>query len=75
MLIYMLGQIQTGQTGGQPYSDTSPYEVSLYSLAGLARLRVMFLVIHEFLLCSDSSFFDRIYMLSKIALTRARFTQ
>ena len=22
------GQIQTSQTGGQPYSDTSPYEVS-----------------------------------------------
>ena len=22
--IYLLGQIQTSQTGGQPYSDTSP---------------------------------------------------
>ena len=22
---YLFGQIQTSQTGGQPYSDTSPY--------------------------------------------------
>ena len=24
--LYLFGQIQTGQTGGQPYSDTSPYD-------------------------------------------------
>ena len=24
-LLYLFGQIQTSQTGGQPYSDTSPY--------------------------------------------------
>ena len=30
--IYLFGQIQTSQTGGQPYSDNSPYEVSEYSL-------------------------------------------
>ena len=27
--IDLLGQIQTSQTGGQPYSDTSPYKVSV----------------------------------------------
>ena len=26
--IYLFRQIQTSQTGGPPYSDTSPYEVS-----------------------------------------------
>ena len=26
--IYLFGQIQTGKTGGQPYSDTSSYEIS-----------------------------------------------
>ena len=31
---YLFGQIQTSQTGGQPYSNTSPYEVSECSLAG-----------------------------------------
>ena len=32
---YMLGQIQTNQTGGQLYSDTSPYsERSLVLLYG-----------------------------------------
>ena len=31
--IYKFGQISTSQTGGQPYSDTSPYEVSECSLA------------------------------------------
>ena len=31
-LIYSFGQIQTSQTGGQPYSDTSPYNVSFISL-------------------------------------------
>ena len=30
--IYSFGQIQTCQTGGQPNSDTSPYEVNEYSL-------------------------------------------
>ena len=30
--IYLFCQIQTSQTGGQPYSDTSPYEVSECSL-------------------------------------------
>ena len=30
---YLFGQIQTSQTGGQPYSDTSPYKVSEWSLA------------------------------------------
>ena len=30
--IYLFGQIQTSQIGGQPYSDTSPCEVSLYSV-------------------------------------------
>ena len=25
--IYLFGQIQTSQTGGQPYSDTSPCEI------------------------------------------------
>ena len=30
--IYSFGQIQTSQTGGQPYSDTSPYNVSECSL-------------------------------------------
>ena len=30
--IYNFGQIQTSQTGGQLYSDTSPYEVSECSL-------------------------------------------
>ena len=25
--IYLFGHILTSQTGGQPYSDTSPYEV------------------------------------------------
>ena len=28
----VFGGIQTSQTGGQPYSNTFPYEVSLYSL-------------------------------------------
>ena len=28
---YLFGQIQTSQTGGQPYGDTSPYgECSLF---------------------------------------------
>ena len=31
--IYSFGKIQTSQTGGQLYSDTSPYEVSECSLA------------------------------------------
>ena len=30
--IYKFGRIQTSQTGGQPYSDTSHYEVSECSL-------------------------------------------
>ena len=30
--IYLFCQIQTSQTGGQPYSDTSPKDVSEYSL-------------------------------------------
>ena len=30
--IYLFGQIQTSQTRGQLYSDTSPYEVSECSL-------------------------------------------
>ena len=30
--IYLFGQIQTSQTGGQPYSDSSPYKVSECSL-------------------------------------------
>ena len=30
--IYLFGQIQTSQTGGQRYSDTSPYKVSERSL-------------------------------------------
>ena len=30
--ICLFGQILTGQTGGQPYSDISPYEVSECSL-------------------------------------------
>ena len=32
--IYSFGQIQTSQTGGQPYSDTSPYKVSECPLIG-----------------------------------------
>ena len=30
--IYLFSQIQTSQTGGQPYNDTSPYKVSECSL-------------------------------------------
>ena len=30
--IYLFGQIQTSQTVGQLYSDTSPYKISYYSL-------------------------------------------
>ena len=30
--ISLLGRIQTSQTGGQPYSDTTPYKVCEYSL-------------------------------------------
>ena len=30
--IYLIGWILTSETGGQPYSDTSPYEVSECSL-------------------------------------------
>ena len=26
--IYLFGQIETSQVGGQPHSDTSPYKVS-----------------------------------------------
>ena len=33
-MIYKLGQIQTSQTGGQPYSDTSPYEVIKWVFSG-----------------------------------------
>ena len=33
--IYLCDRIQTRQTGGQPYSDTSPYEVSECSLTYL----------------------------------------
>ena len=32
-LIYLFGQIQTCQTGGHPYNDTSTYKVSEYSLS------------------------------------------
>ena len=31
--IYLFGQIQTSQTRGQSYSDTSPYDEMEYSLA------------------------------------------
>ena len=32
--IYLFGQIQTSQTGGKPYSDTTPYgECSLITWA------------------------------------------
>ena len=30
--IYLFSQIQTSETGGQQYSDASPYKVSEYSL-------------------------------------------
>ena len=30
--MYLFSQIQSSQTGGQPSSDTSPYEVKLYYL-------------------------------------------
>ena len=30
--IHLFGQIHTSQTGGQRYSDTSPYKVSEYIL-------------------------------------------
>ena len=30
--MYLFSQIQKSQTGGQPSSDTSPYEVKLYYL-------------------------------------------
>ena len=33
----MFGQIQTRQTEGQTYSDTSPYKVSEYSMAELLK--------------------------------------
>ena len=32
-MLYLFGQIQTSQTGGQPYSDTSPYGESSLDIA------------------------------------------
>ena len=26
--MYLFGQIETSQTGGQPYSDTSPHDIN-----------------------------------------------
>ena len=37
--IYLFGQIQCSQTGGQPYSDTSPYAVSECSLSRIFKNR------------------------------------
>ena len=37
--IYKFGRIQPSQTGGQRYSDTSPYEVSECSLLKAVRFR------------------------------------
>ena len=38
--IYKFGRIQTSETGGQLYSDTSPYKVSVCSLPYPTRLIV-----------------------------------
>ena len=37
--IYVFGQIQTSQIGGQPYSDSSPYEVSECSLPTVTTIK------------------------------------
>ena len=39
--IYLFGRMQTSKTGVQQYSDTSPYEESLYSLERLVCQRTM----------------------------------
>ena len=37
--LYLFGQIQTSQTGGQPYSDTSPFGECSLVLGDRARLK------------------------------------
>ena len=46
--IYLFGQIQTSQTGGQRYSDTSPYKVSECSLLNPIDIRTYVIFIIKF---------------------------
>ena len=62
-LLYLFGQIQTSQTGGQPYSDTSPNgEYSLVTVMGLKSLPNLF---EQFWILMNVSGFplDRLHVL------------